>query len=127
VRKGFDFKNGARKGRCRDRNAFFAALASFSEGSAGGDSGMRWNLEGYTPNLGSGDVMVRGLAFFDTGKARSADGTKASISGAGIGLRAGFAEQFSLRLDAARIINTDTDPLQRVGDWRAHIGLSASF
>ena len=103
------------------------AVRGFSEGSAGGDSGMRWNLEGYTPNLGSGDVMVRGLAFFDTGKARSADGTKASISGAGIGLRAGFAEQFSLRLDAARIINTDTDPLQRVGDWRAHIGLSASF
>lgn len=103
------------------------AVRGFSEGSAGGDSGMRWNLEGYTPNLGSGNVMVRALAFFDTGEARSADGTKSSISGAGIGLRASFTEQFSLRLDAARIINADTDPLQRVGDWRAHAGLSATF
>jgi len=103
------------------------AVRGFSEGSAGGDSGMRWNLEGYTPNLGSGDFMVRALAFFDTGEARLANGAKSSISGAGIGLRANYTEQFSLRLDAACIINADTDLLQRVGDWRVHIGLSASF
>lgn len=103
------------------------AVRGFSEGSAGGDSGMRWNLEGYTPNLGSGDFMVRALAFFDTGEARSADGAKTSVAGTGIGLRAGFTEQYSLRLDAARILNADTDPLQRVGDWRVHVGFSASF
>lgn len=107
------------------------AVRGFSEGSAGGDSGMRWNLEAYTPNLGSGDVMARGLVFFDTGAARFADGTKSSISSSGIGLRASFAEQFSLRLDAARIINADTDPLtctiDCTGDWRVHVGLSVSF
>lgn len=103
------------------------AVRGFSEGSAGKDSGVRWNLEGYTPNLGGGALMVRGLAFFDTGEARAADGTKSSISGAGIGLRASFAEQFSLRLDAARIVNADADPLQRVGDWRVHISLSVFF
>ena len=103
------------------------AVRGFSEGSAGGDSGMRLNLEAYTPNLGSSDVMVRGLAFFDAGEARFADGTKSSIASSGVGLRASFAESFSLRLDAARIINADTDPSQRVGDWRVHIGVSASF
>lgn len=103
------------------------AVRGFAEGSVGGETGVRWNLEGYTPDFGSGDVGVRGLVFFDAGEIHSANGTKSSISGAGIGLRAGFAEQFSLRFDAARIINADTDPLQRVGDWRAHIGLSATF
>ena len=103
------------------------AVRGFSEGSAGGDSGMRWNLEGYAPDFSKGDFKVQALAFFDTGEARAADGTKSSISGAGIGVRAGYAEQFSLRLDVARIVNADTDPLQSVGDWRVHIGMSASF
>ena len=103
------------------------AVRGFSEGSVAGEKGTRWNLEGYTPDFGRGDVMARGLVFFDAGEIRSANGTKSSISGAGIGLRASFAEQFSLRLDAARIINADTDPLQQKGDWRAHIGLSATF
>lgn len=103
------------------------AVRGFSEGSAGGDSGVRWNLEGYTPDFGKGDFKAQALAFFDTGEARAADGTRSSISGAGIGLRAGYAEQFSLRLDAARIINADTDPLQKVGDWRVHVNLSVSF
>jgi hemolysin activation/secretion protein len=88
---------------------------------------VRWNLEGYTPDFGSGDVNARGLVFFDGGETRSATGARASISGAGIGLRASFADQFSLRLDAARIINADIDPLQQTGDWRAHVSLSASF
>jgi len=103
------------------------AVRGFTEGSVGGEKGARWNLEGYTPDFGSGDVGVRGLVFFDAGGMHSANGVKSSISGAGIGLRASFAEQFSLRLDAARILNADTDPLQQSGDWRAHIGLSATF
>lgn len=103
------------------------AVRGFTEGSVGGETGLRWNLEGYTPDLGNGDVRARALVFFDMGETRSFSGVKSSISGAGFGLRAGFTEQFSLRLDAARILNADTDPLQRVGDWRAHIGLSASF
>lgn len=103
------------------------AVRGFSEGSVGGEKGTRLNLEGYTPNFGSGDIMARALVFFDAGEAESASGLRSSISGAGFGLRASFAEQFLLRFDVANIINADTDPLQQVGDWRAHIGLSASF
>ena len=103
------------------------AVRGFSEGSAGGDQGRSWNLEGYAPDFGKGDFRVQALAFFDTGEARAADGTKSSISGAGIGARAGYGEQYSLRLDVARIINADTDQLQAVGNWRMYIGLSASF
>lgn len=103
------------------------AVRGFAEGSVGGESGARWNLEGYTPDFGKDDVRIRALAFFDAGAIKSANGMKSSISGAGFGLRASFTEQFSLRLDAARIINADTDPLQRVGDWRGHVGLSATF
>lgn len=105
------------------------AVRGFAEGSVGGETGARWNLEAYTPDFGGGtsDTRVRGLAFFDAGQTRQANGAKSSISGAGLGLRASFAEDFTLRIDAARIVNADTDPLQRAGDWRAHIGLSASF
>lgn len=103
------------------------AVRGFAEGSEGGESGMRWNLEGYTPDLGKGDVRARVLAFFDAGEVKITNGAKSSISGAGLGLRVGYGEQFSLRMDAARIVNAGTDPAQRVGDWRAHLGLSASF
>ncbi len=103
------------------------AVRGFSEGSAGGDQGVRWNLEGYTPDIGKGDFKIQALAFFDAGEARAADGTKSSISSSGIGVRAAFAELLSLRMDAARIINADTDPLQQAGNWRTHINLSASF
>lgn len=105
------------------------AVRGFSEGSEGGESGLRWNLEGYTPDFGKNNLKVRGLAFFDAGEARSNDPLRprTSISSAGLGLRAGYADQFTLRMDAARIINAGSDPAQRVGDWRAHIALSASF
>lgn len=103
------------------------SVRGFSEGSAGGESGMSWNLEGYTPDYNKGDFKVQGLAFFDTGAARMQDGTKSSISGAGLGLRGNYTDRYSLRLDAARIINADTDPLQRVGEWRVHLGLTASY
>jgi hemolysin activation/secretion protein len=102
-------------------------VRGFSEGSAGGESGRGWNLEGYTPDFGKGDFKIQALAFFDTGEARATDGTRSSISGAGLGLRAGYGELLSLRLDAARIINDDADPLQKVGDWRVHVNLSVAF
>ena len=105
------------------------AVRGFSEGSEPGESGMRWNLEGYTPDFGKGDVRARALAFFDAGEVKPNDPIRprSSISGAGFGLRAGYAGQFSLRMDAARIINAGNDPAQRVGDWRAHLGLTANF
>lgn len=104
------------------------AVRGFSEGSEGGEIGMRWNLEGYTPDFGKGDVKARSLAFFDAGEVRSSSTGYSSISSAGFGLRASYAEQFMLRMDAGRIINAGgNDPAQRVGDWRVNFGLSASF
>jgi len=102
-------------------------VRAFSEGSEGGEVGMRWNLEGYTPDFGKGDVKMRALAFFDAGEVDNRNTGRSTISGAGLGLRASYAEQFSLRMDAGRIVNAGNDTAQRVGDWRAHIGLSASF
>lgn len=102
-------------------------VRGFSEGSEGGEIGMRWNLEGYTPDFGKRDVKARALAFFDAGQVRTSVGARSSISSAGLGLRAGYAEQFTLRMDAGRIINAGNDQAQRVGDWRVNFGLSASF
>lgn len=103
------------------------AVRGFAEGSVNGESGARWNVEGYTPNFGKGDLRTRALLFFDAGETKAANGTRSSVSSAGLGLRASYQERFSLRCDAGRIINADTDPLQRVGDWRMHLSLSASF
>lgn len=104
------------------------AVRGFSEGSEGGETGVRFNLEGYTPDFGKGDLSARALVFFDGGEVRqSASGAASSISSAGLGVRAGYADRFALRMDAARIINNGADPLQRVGDWRAHLSLNATF
>ncbi|HEX7454961.1 MAG TPA: hypothetical protein VF296_02870, partial [Gallionella sp.] len=67
------------------------------------------------------------LAFFDAGEVRSSFSGYSSISSTGFGLRTSYAEQFTLRMDAGRIINAGNDPVQRVGDWRVNLGLSAIF
>jgi hemolysin activation/secretion protein len=103
-------------------------VRGFSEGSESGNSGTRVSLEGYTPNFGSSNVMMRGLVFFDSGQVQAtAISPKSSISAVGIGLRSSFARQYNLRLDMAKILNSGTDPLQRVGDWRAHLTVMVSF
>lgn len=102
-------------------------VRGFSEGSESGERGARLNLEVYTPGFGKDGLRARGLVFFDAGAVETAAGANASISAAGFGLRASLNDRFSLRLDAARITDAGTDPLQRVGDWRAHVGLAATF
>ena len=103
------------------------AVRGFSEGSEGGESGARLSLEGYTPDFGKGDLKARALVFYDAGQVNTSAGIKTSISGAGIGLRANFAEQFSLRADLARIMKAGTDPAQLAGDLRVHLYLNATF
>jgi hemolysin activation/secretion protein len=103
------------------------AVRGFSEGSEGGEVGTRLNLEGYTPDFGKGDIRARALLFYDVGQAKPANGVKTTIAGAGLGLRVSYTEQFSLRLDRARITNAGTDPMQSVGDWRWHASLNAAF
>lgn len=103
------------------------AVRGFSEGSEGGETGVRLNVEGYSPDFGKGDLRARGLVFYDIGEAQSTNGGRSGIVGAGFGLRASYADQFSLRMDVGRILNAGNDVTQRVGDWRAHLGLTASF
>jgi hemolysin activation/secretion protein len=102
-------------------------VRGFSEGSEGGETGARLNLEGYTPDFGTGDFRLRALAFFDAGQASPANAAKITISAAGVGVRANYGEQYSLRLDMARITKAGNDPAQLAGDWRAHISLNATF
>lgn len=103
-------------------------VRGFSEGSESGNSGTRVSLEGYTPNLGSNNMMARGLLFIDSGQVQAtAISPKSSITAAGIGLRSSLAEHFNLRLDMAKILNAGVDTLQRVGDWRAHLTVMAYF
>lgn len=105
------------------------AVRGFSEGSEGGDKGARVNLEGYTPDFGKADFRIRALMFYDAGQVASTNNTiaKTTISGAGIGLRAFYSEQMSLRIDVARIMKAGNDPEQQVGDRRAHLSFNATF
>jgi hemolysin activation/secretion protein len=105
------------------------AVRGFSEGSEGGDSGARLNVEGYTPDFGKGDIRLRALVFFDAGQATSstANSAKTTISGEGVGLRANYGEQFSMRFDFAKIVKAGTDPNQPSGKQRIHLGLNAVF
>lgn len=104
------------------------AVRGFSEGSESGDSGTRFSLEGYTPNLVKNNIVTRGVAFFDVGQIQSSTvASKLSIASAGFGLRANFGTQVNAKLDVANILKAGTDPLQRAGKWRAHVSVSASF
>lgn len=103
-------------------------VRGFSEGSEGGDKGARLNLEGYTPDFGRGEFKLRALVFYDAGQAISTNSSaKATISGAGIGLRAFYSERLALRIDVARIMKAGNDPEQLSGDRRAHLSLNATF
>jgi len=102
------------------------AVRGFSEGSEGGKTGFRMNLESYTPDFGKGDLRTRALIFYDVGRARRYDGV-VNIAGAGFGLRVGYTEQLSLRVDRAQIKKEGTDPMQNAGVWRWHASLNATF
>jgi hemolysin activation/secretion protein len=105
------------------------AVRGFSEGSEGGDTGARMNVESYTPDLGKGDFQMRALVFYDMGYAisSSANSAKTTIAGTGVGLRASFHDQISLRVDLARITKAGSDPEQQSGKRRAHLSLNAAF
>lgn len=102
-------------------------VRGFSEGAENGERGLRWSVEGYTPELGSADSPVRALVFFDAGQAMSRGQDKSFISSSGFGVRASFGGIWALRMDVAWIINAGADPLQQAGDWRGHVALSAGF
>lgn len=103
-------------------------VRGFSEGSESGNSGSRISLEGYTPHFSKNHLMARALVFFDAGQVNATIlSPKSSISSTGLGFRASLSERVNLSADLARIVNSGVDPLQRVGDWRAHLSLTSSF
>jgi hemolysin activation/secretion protein len=102
-------------------------VRGFAEGSEGGESGVRVNLEAYTPNKPLWLYEGRALVFYDAGKVSSSNGTSSSIASAGFGFRATSADQLSLRADMGWILNAGVDPLYRAGDWRIHTSMSLSF
>ena len=108
------------------------AVRGFSEGSEGGESGARLNVEGYTPDFGKGDIRTRALVFYDAGQATPTtatfgNATKTTISSIGAGLRANYGEWLALRIDVAKIVKAGNDPEQQAGKRRAHLSLSAGF
>jgi len=102
-------------------------VRGYSEGSEGGESGVRGNLELYSPAFNRWSINTRGVFFFDAGAATASNGMKSSISGYGVGMRTGFGEQINLRMDAGRILKAGSDPQQPAGTWRIHAALTASF
>lgn len=101
-------------------------VRGFSEGSESGKNGMRCNLEGYTPSYDWKDLSTRVVLFIDGGLIRY-NSKLHGIAGAGLGLRSSFSTQYSLRMDAGRILNAGSDPQQVKGDWRLHASLVATF
>ncbi len=102
-------------------------VRGFAEGSEGGGSGTRVNLEGYTPSYSLWEADTRALVFYDIGKVSSKNSISTSIASVGIGMRSTYAERFGLRADMAWITKAGNDPLYRKGDWRIHAALSATF
>lgn len=101
-------------------------VRGFSEGSEAGEKGVRWTVETYTPGTSIWGADSRGLVFLDGGRVSSQSGVNSAITSAGIGLRSTLKD-VTLRLDVARIGKAGTDPLQKVGDWRAHFELASVF
>ncbi|MBU1213605.1 MAG: hypothetical protein KKA63_00050 [Gammaproteobacteria bacterium] len=101
-------------------------VRGFSEGSESGKTGMRCNLEGYTPSFDWKESSTRAVFFFDGGLLNQ-NSKYHGIAGAGFGLRSNYSGQYSLRMDAGRIMNAGSDPQQVKGDWRLHASLVATF
>ncbi|HAF44089.1 MAG TPA: hypothetical protein DCK83_03890 [Gallionellaceae bacterium] len=103
-------------------------VRGFSEGSETGEKGARLNIEGYLPAFAAGDGKLRALVFWDGGMVKSqGSSSSTTINAAGIGFRSAYTQQYSLRVDAGRIMKAGNDPQQLKGDWRLHASLQATF
>lgn len=103
-------------------------VRGFTEGSETGERGGRVNLETYLPNWQRGEMNMRGLVFVDAGNVSSSSaGSSTGISSAGFGVRAGYGERYSLRMDAGRIVKAGSDSTQLKGDWHVHATLAGVF
>ncbi|GAB5605786.1 ShlB/FhaC/HecB family hemolysin secretion/activation protein [Sideroxyarcus sp. TK5] len=105
-----------------------SGVRGFSEGSETGEQGAKFNIETYTPAWERGQMNARALVFLDGGNVNSSSANNStSIASAGFGLRAGYGNNYGLRMDAGRILKEGNDPAQMNGDWRIHATLTGTF
>lgn len=102
-------------------------VRGFSEGSEGGEKGIRGNIEVYSPDFQRWNTNTRGLIFVDMGIASTFTNAKTMIASTGVGVRSSLISYLSLRADIGVILKAANDPQQQAGDWRAHLGLSANY
>ena len=100
------------------------SVRGFIEREIANDRGYRWGVEGYTPDLGAPlklPLRAQALAFFDYGEARRIEPlpgeiARETISSVGLGLRASYQTQLSVRLDYGYVLQPGG--LQSRGDQR---------
>ncbi|MBI2286343.1 MAG: ShlB/FhaC/HecB family hemolysin secretion/activation protein [Nitrosomonadales bacterium] len=110
------------------------SVRGFNEREIANDHGYRTSLEGYTPDfgsdLGSADLRLRGLAFFDSATMRRnavlpGESAGQSISSVGLGLRMNHGDNLSVRADLAQVL--DGSDARRSGSNILHVGMAYLF
>lgn len=106
------------------------AVRGFLEREIVRDTGYFGNFELYSPNLTGilvpGKGNVRGLLFYDTGRATNnplagETSQPISIASVGAGVRWNIERDFNLSFDLARVMNGGG--IERAGDFRGHISV----
>jgi hemolysin activation/secretion protein len=109
-------------------------VRGFFEREVNNDRGNRFSLELTSPDLATlaqwKSLRVRAAVFYDWGHVRrnhaqAGDTTSESIASVGMGVRLAGANNYSLRIDMARVLQAGGD--QQRGDWKTHALLSALF
>ncbi len=112
----------------------WSSVRGFQEREISSDRGFFGSMELYTPNFGpklaSHIDNLRLLVFYDMGvTARNnlapGDIFRQSIASAGLGARLAIKKNFSLRVDAGRVL--DEGASQQKGDVMLHFGILLSF
>jgi hemolysin activation/secretion protein len=111
-----------------------SSVRGFHERDTANDYGYAGSVEMYTPNLCAGinfaAVQCRALAFYDGAHVSRVrplplEQSQASLSSAGIGLRASINKFFSMQMDYGQVI--DASDAQTKGDKRLHIKVALSY
>lgn len=107
------------------------SVRGYGERALADDQGRVANLELYTPGLCSGGALqCRLLAFVDTGSVTRnnplpGERRDASITSAGIGVRAAVGRQWSMQMDVAQVL-ADSDAHSK-GDTRVHLKMNLAY
>ena len=110
------------------------SVRGFSEREVSNDKGINLNLEVYTPDFGKHiqeGSNIRGVLFYDNGSvwrnhAQPGEPSHASIGSLGAGLRMGVGKSFTLKLDAARVVEDDGYKRQE-SNPKVHFGMGYIF